>query len=317
VKEKLDQHQMICAMKDLAIELGKTPTKAEFLKHAQISDRHLQTVFGGISPLVLASGLETYSGRVRKIDSSIFEKSLDRHLKAYDPKPIAKATSNPSLLIISDIHWPFHCQRVIDKFYKHVEKMKPDHVILNGDAWDMYSHAKFPRSHNSFTPREEQSMARKHNEDFWREVQNLSPRSLCHQNLGNHDVRPMKRILDHYPEAEDWINDKLRELFTYQGVETNHDSRQELLFGDIIVHHGFKSQLGAHRDHNLQNSISSHTHRPGVVYRTVRGQAIWELNTGYAGDPDAKGLSYVATKSVDWVQSFGAVDEDGPRVILA
>jgi len=312
----VDQHALIAALKDLAIELGQTPTKAEFFNRVRNARYHVEKHFGSYTTLVQAAGLEPKPESRVKISNDVFKRDIHQHLEKYEPVAVPPAAPWPTMAVISDIHWPFHCQRVIDKFYRYLQAHQPEHVVLNGDAWDMYSHAKFPRSHNQFTPREEQALARKLNEEFWREVQKAAPKAKCYQGLGNHDVRPMKRILEAYPAAEDWIADKLRDLFTFEGVETNHDPRQELFFGSIVVHHGFRSRLGDHRDYNLQNSISSHTHRPGVVYRTVRGQAIWELNTGYAGDPQAKGLSYTPTKTVDWVQSFGVVDEHGPRVII-
>lgn len=297
----------------MTIELGRHPTRDEFKNVVPRSKFEIH--FGSWSQLLKAMGVETQ--RVaKKVDQTIFNRDIEKHLGNFVPKSFTP-NKFPTMAIISDIHWPFHSQRVVDAFIEYVGKMKPEYVILNGDAWDCYSHAKFPRSHNVFTPKDEQRMAREENETFWKRIKSVSPDSKCHQLLGNHDVRPMKRILEEYPEAEEWIKEKMRQMFSFDGVETTFDFRQELTIGNIIIHHGFKSQAGAHRDHNLQNSISGHTHRPGVVYRTVRGGAIWELNTGYAGDPDSKGLSYTSTRTTDWVQGFGIVDENGPRFIMA
>ena len=309
----MDKHDLIVAVQNLASELGRTPTRAEFEKTVRGGKYQLEKLWGTYAALVHGAGLDPRS--TKKIDGTIFDRDIIKHIESYKPKSMTFDKWS-RIAIISDIHWPFHCQRVIDKFYRHIEREQPNHIIINGDARDYYSHAKFPRSHNQFTPREENELGRKLNQEFWDEVKKLVPKAKLCQNLGNHDVRPMKRIIEAYPEAEDWLVQAMQKEFAFDGVQTIYDAREELIIDSIIIHHGFKSQLGAHRDHNLQNSISSHTHRPGVVYRTVRGQAIWELNTGYAGDPNAKGLSYTATKTVDWVQSFGYVDEDGPRVVM-
>ena len=220
------------------------------------------------------------------------------------------------MAIISDIHWPFHSQRVLDRFFRWVDDHKPEIVILDGDAWDMYSHGKFPRSHNVFTPKAEEDLARGHNIQFWTEVKRKSPKSKCYQMLGNHDVRPLKRTLEVAPAMEHWVQKIFTELFTFEGVETILDPRKELMFGDVMVHHGYKAQLGEHRDHALYNAIVGHTHRAGVVYRQLRGQVLFEMNCGYAGDPEAKGLTYTPQKITGWTQGFGALDEDGPRVII-
>lgn len=319
----MDKHEMMQALRNMALEMGRTPTKPEFCTSVKGGDYKVNKLFGGWTPFMSATGLETYDERrapkARKIDNGIFERDIEKHLEQYQPRVVADLGPFPTMAVISDIHWPFSCQRVIDKFYAYVEANQPEWVILNGDAWDMYSHAKFPRSHNVFTPREEQQMARAANEDFWKEIKRLAPNAKCVQMLGNHDVRPLKRIMDNYPEAEDWIAEKMRDLFSFEGVHTMHDPREELFIReDIIVFHGFRTQLGAHRDSTLLSCINGHTHRGGVVFKKVRGGAVlWEANSGYAGDPEAKGLTYTAQKLTDWTHGFFGMDAYGPRFVIA
>lgn len=273
--------------------------------------------FGTYSAMVIAAGLTPYRDKPRTIDNSIFQRSVEAHLQSYKPVENIVRAPYPTIAVISDIHWPFSSQRVLDAFYKCVDKTKPEYVILNGDAWDMYSHSKFPRSHNQFTPREEQEMARSMNEKFWLSVKERSPDAKCVQMLGNHDVRPLKRVLESYPEAEDWIQEKLTQLFKFDGVQTIMDQREELMLGDIAVFHGYRSKLGDHRDHTLYNTINGHTHRGGSVFRRIRGQTLWELNSGLAGDPEAKGLTYTPQKITDYTPGFGFVDPVGPRFVMA
>lgn len=314
------QHALVAALKELYLELGRPPTRGEFENYKAGAHSQLKKIKGGYTVLLQAAGLPTYNAEraERKIDNSIFAKSIEAHLDNYEPEPYAGPGNWPTFAIISDIHWPFACQRVIDKFYLYVLENQPEWVILNGDAWDMYSHAKFPRSHNVFTPREEQRLAREANEEFWKEIKRIAPRAKCVQMLGNHDVRPLKRILEVYPEAEDWIADKHKEMFTFDGVTTMHDPREVLyLAPDVGVCHGFKSQLGAHRDSALISMNVGHTHRGGSVFRMVRGRVIYETNSGYAGDPLAKGLTYTPSKINDWTPGFAAGDKWGSRFIPA
>jgi hypothetical protein len=180
----------------------------------------------------------------------------------------------------------------------------------------MYSHAKFPRSHNQFTPRDEEQLSRKMNEDFWQDVKRASPRSKCIQMLGNHDARPLKRVLEVYPEAEDWIKERLQKMFTFDGVHTVFNPREEYyLNSNTILFHGYRSKLGEHRDFTLMNCINGHTHNPGVVFKKIRGASLWELNTGFAGDPQAKGLTYTPQKITQWTQGFGVINKYGPQFI--
>lgn len=313
----MDEHGLVVAIKELALELGVTPCRDQFIRHVKNGRKHVENLFGQYSKLVEAAGLAPNSSN-KRITSEIFNRPIEKFLDEYnrDLEPQRENQPYPRGAYISDIHFPFCNQRVLDKFYRHIEKEKPDYVVLVGDAWDMYSHSRFPRSHNIFTPREEQELSRKKNEEMWVEVKKAHSFAKCYQMLGNHDVRPLKRILESYPAAEDWVEKMLRELFSFPGVETIHDQRQELILGNIVIHHGYRSKLGDHRDYTLQNSIVGHTHLAGVVYRQLRGEVIFEMNCGLAGDPLSKGLSYTPQKITHWTSSFSMTDLDGPRVIL-
>jgi len=321
---KDDQHQLIQDLQALAVKLQRTPTKAEFHREVKAANSRTIRFFNNYSLLLQAAGLEPAPNSRVKINNQVFERSIETHLENHrreaveTPEIKSQVISNtptPSFATISDIHFPFQSEKVLSAFAIYVEKHQPEYVILNGDAWDMYSHAKFPRSHNIFTPREEQDLARKGNEEFWREIQKRSPQSKCVQMLGNHDVRPLKRILETYPAAEDWIDKILKELFTFDNVETFFDVREELILGNTAIFHGYRGGLGDHRDFTLMNCVNGHTHKGGVVYRQIRGSVLWELNSGLAGDPTAKGLTYTPQKITQWTPGFGAHDTYGPRFI--
>lgn len=314
----MDKHELVAAIKTAASDLGRTPTKAEFVNATGITHYQVTSLFGSFTVLVKAAGLDAYQDRAKakRITNEVFERDIEEHIQAYEPAARAGKRDWPTIATISDIHWPFQNDRVVNRFIEYVGDEKPAHVILNGDAWDRYSHGRFPRSHNLFTPREEDQLSRKLNQEFWAKVKAASPGSQCTQMLGNHEVRPMKQVLENYPQAEDWIKEALRRDFTFDGVTTFFDPRQEFVIdGDIVVHHGFRSQLGAHRDYALMNAICGHTHKGGVVFRQIRGQTLWELNSGLAGDPEAKGLTYTPQRITVWTPGFGALNKYGPQFV--
>jgi predicted phosphodiesterase len=316
------QHELIKAVKELALELGRTPTRGEFEAQVRGGAYRTRQLFKNYSALLLAAGLDTYDDRrsvnkPKKIDGSVFNKSLEAHLEQYKPKEYVEQGDYPSYAIISDIHWPFESQRVINKFYLYVAETQPEFVIINGDAWDMYSHSKYPRSHNIFTPREEMRLAREGNEKFWAEIRRIAPNAKCIQMMGNHDVRPLRRILEVYPMAEDWMEEKLKDLFTFEGVHTIMDPREEFFIReDIAVFHGYMSKLGGHRDFTLISCNTGHTHKGGTVFRTVAdGRQIFEANSGVAGDPYSKGLAYTSQKLHNMTPGFIGSDKWGPRFV--
>lgn len=312
----MDHHEIVSAIKALALEIGRTPSRAEAAHAIRGFDYQLKKLFGTYIVLLEACGLDPLtSSNKPKIDNRVFEKSIDLQKSSYNPESSLSNEPYASIAVISDIHWPWANDAVLSKFYEYVEDHKPEWVILNGDAWDMYSHSKFPRSHNVFTPRDERGHSRKSNEDFWSKVRSVSPISKCYQLLGNHDARPLKQVLEHYPAAEDWVEKMLREEFTFNGVTTIYDPREELMIGNIMVHHGYRSKLGEHRDFTHYHAIVGHTHVGGVAFRQIHGQVLWELNSGFAGDPKGKGLTYTPQKITNWTPGFGAVDSLGARFI--
>lgn len=310
-----DQHDLLSKLKNLALELGRTPHGKEF--HRVATEHSVRKLFGNYSAMLQAAGLEPSPQKLPKLDNSIFERSIDAHIESFKPAQVIDHKPYPKIASISDIHWPFSCQRVIDAFMAFIEVFQPEYVFINGDAWDLYCATKFPRSHNVFTPREEMAQARKMNEAFWARVRKVCPNAKCIQMMGNHDVRALKRVMEVFPVAEDWIVEAMTKAFSFDGVETVMDARKEYEIGDILVFHGYRSQLGAHRDYTLFNTINGHTHRGGAVFRHIRGQTIWELNSGLAGDPTGKGLTYTPQKIVEWTPGFGIVDQHGPRFIPA
>lgn len=292
---------------------NRTPTRDEFCRLIPNGKKLIDREFGEWTLFLQAAGL----GR-KKIDNTIFERNIEQHLERHEPVKLPTFEEYEPTLFIPDVHFPFEHEPTLHQIYEFAEKMKPKNIVQLGDLYDNFSHAKFPRTHNVFTPREEFNLSRKKAEEFWRTLQSKAPKAKCYQITGNHSVRPIKRILEVYPEAEDWIVEVVQRMMTFEGVTSVTDPREELMLpGNVCVIHGYRSQLGSHRDYTLTNVVCGHTHRGGVVYRQVRGEVIWELNAGLAGDATSKGLSYTSQKIVDWTLGWGWLDEYGPRFIPA
>jgi predicted phosphodiesterase len=311
----MNSQDIINSFHQMTIELGRPPTRDEFKRVVPRSK--FEVHFGSWSQLLKAMGVETQ--RVaKKIDQTIFNRDIEKHLSMHSPVSLPVMDDYEETLFIPDVHFPFEHQETLRQIYDFTETYKPKNIVQLGDLFDNFSHTKFPRSHNVFTPREEFNLSRSKAEVFWKTLQKASPQSKCFQISGNHCVRPMKRILEVYPEAEDWIGEMVSKMMSFDGVESIIDPRQELIMpGGVVAIHGYRSQLGSHRDYTLTNVVCGHTHRGGVVFRQVRGEIIWELNAGLAGDPTAKGLSYTSQKMVDWTLGWGWLDRFGPRFIPA
>lgn len=88
-----------------------------------------------------------------------------------------------------------------------------------GDLLDMYSHSKFPKSQNVYTPKDEEEAGIKKARELWAAIRKASPNSKCVGLLGNHDIRPLKRTLESAPQLEHWIEKYFKDLMQFDGVE--------------------------------------------------------------------------------------------------
>ena len=152
-------------------------------------------------------------------------------------------------------------------------------------------------------------------EEFFSRLRKDNPTARFYNLLGNHDVRPMKRALESMPSMEHWIEKYLKDLMTFEGVQFIDDYREVMDIQGVGFHHGFRTNIGEHRDNYLRNMVVGHTHRGGVSYRRIGDQTLWELNAGFMGDPDSKVMSYTPTKCENYTLGFGYIDKLGPRFI--
>jgi hypothetical protein len=314
VSEKIDQHDIINQLKDLAIELQRTPTRIEFHSKTNVTQYGVTKSFGTYSALVIAAGLDPYHPSL-KPTNKIFEKPIAQVIEQYEPlAEIAQAVYKPTL-VIGDTHFPFVDERVLDKIYEWAERLKPERIIQVGDLYDMYGASKFPKSLNIYKPQEEEELGRQGAEKMWATLRSIAPKAECVQLKGNHDVRPIKRTMEVDPRSEHIVAKHINGLMTFDGVKLIEDSRQEFIVDGIQFIHGYRSKIGEHRDYTLMHTVCGHSHTGGVVYKRIRGQTLWELNAGYCGDAESKALGYTPQKITHWTPGFGWIDEAGPRFV--
>lgn len=252
----------------------------------------------------------------------LFTKPLEPHLLEQQERQLKERISNfilpaenyPSTVVFGDMHEPFGHQAAKRFAIEVVRELKPKRAVQVGDVRDMFSWQKYPRSHNVFTPDEELKLGTTAIAQFWKEVQEASPGIECFQMLGNHDMRPYARVLEHCPALESMID--LRPLFRFDGVHLVEDPRQELHLDGVFFHHGYILRAGGNRDFMNVCTVSGHSHRAGAFFRNTWGDfQLWELNAGTLGDPKAKGLTYTPQRHTLQTLGVGWIDRFGPRFI--
>lgn len=219
-----------------------------------------------------------------------------------------------TILCVPDSHFPFVNKAALNQIYELCRANKPQIIVHLGDLLDFYSFSRFPRSLDVIAPKDEVSRGRAGAEEMWRWLQRASPKAKCFQLMGNHCERPIKQLLNKFPEAESFIHTS--DLFEFPDVETMKSERDELIIGDILFQHGFRSKLGDHCKNNGMSTVCGHSHRGGVFFTRLGDKTIWELNGGHIALESSKPLSYTRQRHIsNWTSGCGLIDENGPRFI--
>jgi len=217
-------------------------------------------------------------------------------------------------LIIGDVHAPYINKKSLRNILSLAEEMKPDLIIQIGDAYDLYSFSRFPKSLNYLTPKQEINLGINEISDMWAKLKKASPKSKKFQLIGNHCERIAKQVLSKMPEIESIID--LGSIFSFDGVETLESQRDELIIDKICYMHGFRTKLGDHAANNRMSTVVGHSHVGGVVFLRNGQETIFELNCGFIADTDSHVMSYTRQRKISrWTQGVGIIDSFGPRFI--
>jgi predicted phosphodiesterase len=303
--EKCESHDLIAALKSHTVELGHFPTKEE-LRVLGLYAKVIR-VFKNITTARISAGVDRKNPGAEKTKYKL-ECDVNKILSGHKFLP-RSLPDYPTTLVIGDCHFPFVDQAALTMVYAVCEYVQPQRIVQIGDLYDFFAHSKFPRSQIGYEPKGEIEAGRGAASEMWSSLRRIAPLASCYQILGNHDFRPLKRILERYPEGEIFL--ELHKWFQFDGVELRPEMRTPLEIDGVVFEHGYKNKLGDHAAHNQKNTVVGHSHRGGVHWRGT----VWELNAGYIGDPQSKAMSYTASKITDWTPGCGVIDGFGPRFI--
>lgn len=217
------------------------------------------------------------------------------------------------VLVIGDMHLPFVNLNNFRKLTAIAKALNPELIIQIGDLYDFFSFSKYARSHNIIKPRVEIETGLTMANDMWRDFHKACPNAKLVQLLGNHCFRAQKRVMEKLPEFESLKTWQV--LFQFPKVKTIFDPNVEYEFDDVLYTHGWGTKVGQHLTYYNQSVVVGHSHRPHTYYKKNKNN-MFELNVGWMGDDTHPVFDYRHSKRSNWVQSYGVIDEQGPRVCL-
>lgn len=144
-----DSHAIVSAIKALASDLGRAPTRDEFLSRGTITERQVRSAFGGWTPALTAAGFAPhveakkpkFKFTQRKIESFVVHDLdlADLFARAGNPE-VLKVLAQP------DTHTKYRDKKAWSVFCQFAEYFQPDIHLIMGDFVDCEDISPWPSS---------------------------------------------------------------------------------------------------------------------------------------------------------------------------
>lgn len=174
-------------------------------------------------------------------------------------EPFILPTANNNILIISDLHIPYHDTKSLNCAVNYGLKNNVNTIFINGDLLDCYQLSRFEKDPDKRSTYHELEDGR----EFLARLRKLFPKAQIYYHLGNHDIR--------YERFMNYQRIMMKDLFGDD--ETSLETRLDLikqrihLIGDKqITQCGPDGNLMIHHGHYIFRSAASPVSPAKTVY---------------------------------------------------
>jgi hypothetical protein len=212
---------------------------------------------------------------------------------------------NGVVLVASDAHyWPGEPSTAHRAFVKFCKKLKPDIVVMNGDALDACSISRHPPIGWNKIPsvKDELEVC----QERLGEIAKASGKALKFWPLGNHDARFETRLAQVAPEFKDVHGISLADHFPlWRGCWSLH------LNNNTVIKHRYKGGLHAPYNNTVNAGVSiitGHLHSQKTIPHTNYLQTTYGVDTGCLADPYAEAFQdYCEDNPRNWRSGFAVL----------
>jgi len=202
-------------------------------------------------------------------------------------KPFKLPLADNNILMISDIHLPYHNVEALESALNYGVQQKVNTIFINGDLLDFHHHSRFQPDPNKRSTKEEFDAC----QEFFEYLRHIFPKARIYWLLGNHDIRyeewlklkaPMLFMDDYY-----LLEDRL-DLAKY-GVK-KIDDKTLVKIGKLNVTHGHLLLRGVFAPVNAargvfmrakESCIIGHVHKVSEHQETtLNGNVVITYSTG-------------------------------------
>lgn len=219
-----------------------------------------------------------------------------------------KEIMHDRLLVLSDIHFPYHDKEALMLALRYGKEHDVDSILLNGDILDFYQLSKFAKDGRKPSIRAELDIFR----FFIDQLKQRFPEATIYYKLGNHEVR-LERWIQQNAQMFDGLFDLERLVdFTHHDIVYLKDNIG-VKFGKLHIIHGheIRASMGVvniARTYYLKaqtNLLFGHWHQQQeYISRTMEGHNMGAWATGCLCKLDAE-YTYGINQ---WVHGFAMVD---------
>ena len=167
--------------------------------------------------------------------------NLPEGITHFSERTPLKITGKATVLVLSDIHAPYHDKQALSLAMKMGKKRKATHVILNGDIADFFSISFWEKDPRKRDLAAEIKVIKK----VLASIRRVFPRARIIYKLGNHEERWERYLSVKAPEllgVEDFEIDKVLGLKSL-GMEIVRDCRP-IRLGKLNIIHGHEFRWG-------------------------------------------------------------------------
>lgn len=228
---------------------------------------------------------------------------------AADFTPFQIPTNIERILMLQDIHVPYHCKQTVDAAIKYGKENQVDAVCINGDGLDCYKLSKYetdPRKRDFDGELEDMRQLLQY-------IKQELPNAFIYYKVGNHEER-WERFLMQHPQLlkiKEFQLDVLLRLGEMRNVEYITNKRV-IQVGDLYIFHGHELNNGTFAPANvatglfnktLSHAVAGHHHRVSVnIRKPFMGKVIITKSFGCMCELNP---SYMPVN--EWVNGWGMV----------
>lgn len=307
----MDQHSIVSALKELALELGRIPEMADTIGRGNLYSSIL-TAFGSHSVAIKAAGLNRRPVKEKKIvyKTNKLQGHIVHELKLRD---LFDRAGNPYVLrgtFQSDTHIPNHDPKALGAYLKFLEWYKPHFDLIGGDLMDMAPMSHWPS--DDAKPRRFKDDRRDTIDFLLKKIQILGDHCKTKIYLsGNHEDWLNQALAHKVPEFYDGMEGALhlKELLHLDDIGYDWIGVNEFLkIGKLFFTHGLYTSSGHAKKHLDQLKCSivyGHLHDTQTHNQTSISGSMESFSTGCLCKLDAP---FLKGKPNNWVHSFGVIE---------